>query len=586
MRSHYLWVSVAALGCAGALGCTGAVTGNSDNGSGSAATGNGSSSGGLGSANGGQGSSTGGAGSTVPNAGASGTGQQMMGPVTGSEINTEPTWRLSNAEYVNSVHDLLGITLTTPLDPDGAAAGFSAGLVAGDATVRAYHAAAIEASGQTAALLKLVPCDAATITATPAVCAGKFIDAVAPLAFRRPLDAATRAGLVALFGTVNTQFGFNAGLQGLVEQMLQSPYFLYHLELEEQAKGPGQVAVTGYSMASRLSYLIWASMPDTASFTKAAAGQLSTPAQVATEAARMLADPKAKSGLRNFYEQWLEARYMPTTKGGTFAATFDPVSILGSFDAQVDAALWAPTGGLTTLLTGTQAYVNAATAPLFGVTATGNSFQPVAVDPTQRLGILMHPAIMSTFATETGSHPIKRGVFVWDQIVCQNLPDPPANVPAFTGVPPGSSVRTAYEVFTAPPLCQACHVRINPVGFLFENYDTVGKYRTIDDNGQPVNSQVTVVQAQDASGNPDAVLNVATPNAVQFAKNLAADPTVVTQCLVKQLYRYALKRVENDADTNTLSGLDTSYTAASQNLSTLISGLAQTPGFLNRLNVQ
>jgi hypothetical protein len=190
----------------------------------------------------------------------------------------------------------------------------------------------------------------------------------------------------------------------------------------------------------------------------------------------------------------------------------------------------------------------------------------------------MHPAIMSTFATETGSHPIKRGVFVWDQIVCQSLPDPPSNVPTFPGVPPDSSVRTAYEAFTSPALCQACHVRINPVGFLFESYDTVGKYRTIDDNGQPVNSQVTVVGAQDSQGKPDAALNVPTPNAVQFVKNLSSDPTLVTQCLVKQLYRYALRRVENS--------LTTSYTGASQNLSKLISGLAQTPGFLNRLNVQ
>ena len=129
-------------------------------------------------------------------------------------------------------------------------------------------------------------------------------------------------------------------------------------------------------------------------------------------------------------------------------------------------------------------------------------------------------------------------------------------------------------------------MRINPVGFLFESYDTVGKYRTIDDNGQPVNSQVTVVGAEDSQGKPDGALNVPTPNAVQFVKNLSSDPTLVTQCLVKQLYRYALRRVENDADTSTLNSLTTSYTGASQNLSKLISGLAQTPGFLNRLNVQ
>jgi hypothetical protein len=432
-----------------------------------------------------------------------------------------------------------------------------------------------------------VPCDAGLITSTPADCAAKFIDAIGPKAFRRPLDADTRTGLVNLFATVSAQFGFNGGLQALVEEMLQSPYFLYHLELEEQAQGPGKVAVTGYSMASRLSYLIWASMPDDELFSKAAAGQLSSADQVNSEAARMLADPKAQSGLRNFYEQWLKVRAMPLSKGGQFANAFDGPSILGSFDAQVDAALWAPKDGLTTLLTGTQAYVNDKTAPLFGVSGiTGSAYQAVNVDPTQRAGILMHPAIMSTFATDTGSHPIKRGVFVWDQIVCQTLNDPPPNVPTFPGVPPNSSVRQAYEAFTSPSLCQGCHARINPVGFLFENYDTIGQYRTIDDNGQPVNSDVTIVDALDTSGKPDAKLNVETPNAVQFAKNLAADGSVTTQCMVTQLYRYALKRIENDADQTTLSKLASDYTGASQNLSKLIAGLTQTQGFMNRMNVQ
>ncbi len=366
----------------------------------------------------------------------------------------------------------------------------------------------------------------------------------------------------------------------------QSPYFLYHLDLEEQAKGAGEVAVTGYSMASRLSYLIWASMPDDALFGKAAGGQLSTADQIAGEATRMLADPKALSGLRNFYEQWLAVKTMPTTKSGKFAAAYDAPSILSSFEAQVDAALWAPTNGLATLLGGTQAYVNDKTAPLFGLTGiTGSNFRAVTVDATQRAGILMHPAIMATFGTETGSHPIKRGVFVWDQIACQRLFDPPADVPPFPAVPPDSSVRQAYEAFTSPPRCQGCHQRINPVGFLFESYDTVGRYRTIDDNNQPVNSQVTVVQAVTPTGDQDATLNVPTPNAVQFAKNLAADPSVTTQCMVKQLYRYALRRIESDADAHTLNGLTSSY-GNDQSLSKLISGLAQTPGFLNRLNVQ
>ena len=571
-RLHYAWACALTLGCTGAIAVPGAGNGSNAN-AGTGVAGAGTTASGSGGT---------GATGTVP----TGAGAPSVG-ATGSEVTAQPTWRLTNMEYANTIRDLLGIDVTTPLDPDGATAGYTTGLGAGDAAVSGYHAAAELVSSQTAVLLKLVPCDAPTIAATPADCAAKFVDAIGPKAFRRPLDADTRSSLTSTFAAVNAKFGFNAGLQALTEEILQSPYFLYHLELEEQAQGPGEVAVTGYSMASRLSYLIWASMPDDALFAKAAAGELSTPEQIATEATRMLADKKAQTGLRNFYEQWLKVRSIPLSKSGKYATGYDPQSLLASFDAQADAALWAPSNGLTTLLTGSQAFANAAVAPIFGATGiTGNAMVPVTVNSAQRAGILMHPAIMATLATDSGSHPIKRGVFVWDQIVCQALPDPPPNIPAFPGVPPNSSVRQAYEAFTSPPLCQSCHSKINPVGFLFESYDTVGAYRTIDDNGQPVNSQVTVAGAVDTTGNPDATLNVATPNAVQFVANLVQDGTLTTRCMVTQLYRYALRRMENDADQPTISKLASAYTSASQNTASLLGGLAQTPGFLKRLNVQ
>jgi len=561
-----LWISVFALGCTGTIGWPGGSDGPNGAGSGS-------------------GANNPGGGSTTGNGGGG-----SNGPVTGSEVMVEPSWRLTNAEYVNSVKDLLGVEITSPLDPDASAAGFSAGLVAGDSTVAAYHTAAMQASAQTAALTKLVPCDQAAITATPADCAGKFIDAIGPKAFRRPLDAGTRAGLLDTYTKVSTKFGFNAGIQGVVEHLLQSPYFLYHLELEEQAKGPGKVAVSGYSMASRLSYLIWASMPDDQLLQKAAAGTLSTTDQIQAEAARMLVDPRAKVGLRNFYEQWLRVTDIPLAKTGKYATSYDnqmQADIKASFDAQVDAALWSPTNGLTTLLTGTQAFVNASLAPIFGVTGvTGTALQPVTVNAQQRVGILAHPAIMATFATANGSHPIRRGVFVWDQIVCQALPDPPANVPAFPGVPANSSVRQAFETFTSPNTCQGCHRRINPVGFLFENYDTVGAYRTTDDVNQPVNSSVTIVDALTSSGDPDAQINGPANSAVELANRLAADTSISNHCMVTQLYRYATRRIENDADGVTIDKLAGTYAQASQDLTKLIGGLTQTPAFLNRLNEQ
>ena len=512
----------------------------------------------------------------IDEAGAAGTGDET------SSVTAEPTWRLTNVEYANTVHDLLGTTSALALAPDGAAAGYSAGVAAGDPEVLDYHQAAIQiAADAVQNLAQLAPCAGTDVSANAAACAAKFIDGFAPKAFRRPLDADTRTALNQFYAAVSAQFGFSSGIQALLEELLQSPYFLYHLELEERDLGLGVVPVAGYSMASRLSYLLWASMPDDELFAQAAAGTLSTPDQIRAQAMRMLADPKAKLGLQNFYEQWLGVRALPASKGGAYATTYNAAtqaSILASFRAQTDAALWADSGGLSTLLAGNQAYADGNTAALLGVSLPANApLQTVSVNSQQRLGILTHPAIMATFATDTGSHPIRRGAFVWDQILCQTLADPPPNTPTFPSVPPNTSVRHAYEAFDAPAACQSCHGQIDPMGYLFESYDTLGAYRTVDDAGQPVDPAVTVVGAQDPS------LNGSAPNAVSFVQRIAASDQV-SQCLVEQLFRYSSKRLEVSADQAFLADLATQYVSSGQSMKQVLSALTQSRTFLQRLN--
>jgi hypothetical protein len=525
-------------------------------------------------------------------------------PSGGSPVVSQPLWRLSNAEYANTAHDLLGTPVSSvpPLDPDAPSGGFRVGGVAGDATSRAYHDAAVLIASQAVAnlpqLMQAFGC-AATVDAT---C---FVPAIAQTAFRRQLDMAThtaiQTGLTNLYNTIASAPGGSStlGIQAVIEDVLQSPYFLYHLELEEQAKGPGPVAVANYSMANRLSYLLWASMPDTAAMSKAAAGQLATSDQVKVEAARMLADPKAHIGLANFYDQWLTVLNLPSVKTGNAAAVYTPAvqaALRASFDAQVDDALWAPTGALKALLGSTQVYVNATLAPIFGVVAAGNALTKVAVDPAQRTGIVTHPALMAIYATNAESHPIKRGRFVWEQLLCQPFPDPPATTPigppAFAPPMPGESLRQDFERLTRgtvepnPPdmghqsYCMPCHSRVNPVGFLFENYDTTGKYRTIDDYGQPVKtSDLAVVGAVDAA------LNGPTMSPTQFANNLASHDASIAQCLVTQVYRYMAKRGDDTPDAPAISALQNAFAQSQENLTQVLVGLTQTDVFLYRMNV-
>jgi Protein of unknown function (DUF1588)/Protein of unknown function (DUF1585) len=261
-------------------------------------------------------------------------------------------------------------------------------------------------------------------------------------------------------------------------------------------------------------------------------------------------------------------------------------SILASFDAQVDGSLWQPQNGVSVLLTATQAFVNEQIAPLFGVQGIkGTALQVASVNPAERIGILSHPAIMGALATEDGTHPIKRGVFVWDQLLCQDLPNPPPDVPVFPGVPANSSVRQAFETFTSSPKCQACHMRINPVGFLFENYDMLGAYTTIDDNGQPVNAAGTIVGAVSTTGESDAAVNVATSTAVDLSRNMAGSASVA-QCLVKQIYRYTVKRHETDGDAASIDTLAGAFASTAQSMPELLVGLTKADAFMNRWNQQ
>ncbi|HEX4404332.1 MAG TPA: DUF1592 domain-containing protein [Polyangia bacterium] len=576
--------SLAGIGCNGAIG----VPGSGSPGGGDS-TGTNTGSGGTG--NGAAGTSAGAAGTSVGSAGSTGAAGVVAPP--GSALQWQPVLRLADYEYTNSARDLLGIQVNVPLEPDApSTGGFRIGGPAGDNTVSVYHSAAINLAAQAMPTLSSIEsCYGTAATGNAAAqttCANTIIADLGTKAYRRPLDAMTIAGLSTVYTTIAAKYGFATGVQSVIEAILQSPYFLYHLELEEYAKGAGKVAVTGYSLASRLSYFIWGSIPDATLTAAAANGQLTTAAQALTQAQRMVADQRATPGVRNFYEQWLELLDLPLSKGentvtninyGTLFTPAMQASIKASFDAQIDDAFWGGGDAVKALLTSTNAYVDANTAPLFGLTSTSATVQKTPVNPAQRAGILTHPAIMAIAATDTQSHLIKRGVFFWDKLLCQPLPDPPANVPPFIEPPPGTSLRNQYATFTSNvQTCQPCHAKINPVGDLFESYDTIGRYRTVDDVGQPVITDALIVGASDPK------LNVDTKDAVAFSANLAASDSTVVNCMVTQFYRYAVHRQEGSADVPSITTLQTGFNSSGRSVPSLLSQITQSEIFLNRLN--
>jgi Protein of unknown function (DUF1592)/Protein of unknown function (DUF1588)/Protein of unknown function (DUF1595)/Protein of unknown function (DUF1585)/Protein of unknown function (DUF1587) len=512
----------------------------------------------------------------APSAGTAGSG----GVVTGSDPNAvgpRPLTRLSRREYNNTVRDLLGDT-TRPADafPDDHDRAFlfrRAGLVATQDAELLRSAAETLAAAALKNPSKLLPCDPAT---GEQACAERFIADVGKRAYRRPLSTAETARLVGLYQSARTtqQLSFNDAIGLLLEAMLQSPAFLYHWESPYEAprRQGAAVELGGYDVASRLSYFIWGSMPDQALFDAAAAGKLATEADVEEQARRMLADDRAKDAVAAFFREWLELEQLPQLPKD--AATYPEYdgglksALVGETEAFVKSVLFGGDGKLETLLTAGYSYSNQALAGVYGTNATGSAFMQVTLPPSERLGLLTHPSFLTVTGAPNGSNPIKRGKAIYERLLCGELPPPPPNVPAAKPASAGGTTRQRFAEHAENACAKGCHSLMDPLGFAFESYDGIGRYRTMD-NGQPVDATGAV--RLDGVEQPFS-------NALDLARLLATSEQV-RGCFAKQWFRFAMGRKETDADAPSLSAVASAFGAHQFDVRELAPAIASSRSF-------
>ena len=364
-------------------------------------------------------------------------------------------------------------------------------------------------------------------------CAWTSIERFAGRAWRRPLDSGERERIAA-FWRANLAAGpLEEALALTVAGILQAPAFHFRIE----RGGPADGQPTPWELATRLSYFLWDSMPDAALFAAAAAGKLSTPAEIERQARRMLEDPRARPAVVHFHNQWLGTddvlRIAPARRafGPRFGiepelrtARDDDVewpAILGPVrhslkletELFVEGTVFDGDGTFTALLTGHHGYLSDATAPIYGAGVTRITdrpevtrqieyvavsigrkepltLYPAAFPPDQRAGVLTHPSVLAVGAYALQPGPILRGVHVLERIACMALGTPVQG--AETALPPDalaveSTNRERTAAATAPATCASCHRQINPPGFAFEHYDALGAWRARD-NGQPVDA--------------------------------------------------------------------------------------------------
>jgi len=379
------------------------------------------------------------------------------------------------ARSLRPQHIASTFVVTTPFPPDDSSVGYERGTSVSKAWDEATTQAAVEVAGYVLSHLDALSRSKAGATNRMARLQA-FGEEFVAAAFRRPLTPAQQRTYITQH--FKRPLKPEESLRRIILLALKSPRFLY-LGLDGMQRDD-------FEVASRLSFGLWDSMPDTALFQAARANHLQTAEEVSRQARRMLADGRARAKVRHFLHQWLQVEHVEDlAKDTSLYPGFTPEIISDlrtSLDLFLDDVVWSPASDYRRLLLEDDLYVNQRLADFYGIsTNTAEQFVKVSLDPKQRSGVITHPYLLAAFSYQKSSSPIHRGVFLTRNIVGRALKPPPMAV-AFkeADFDPTMTMREKVAELTRPQACQTCHSVINPLGFSLEHYDAVGRFRIRD----------------------------------------------------------------------------------------------------------
>lgn len=474
--------------------------------------------------------------------------------------------RLTRDEYNHTVADLLGVD-TGP-----------AGAFPAEEVVKGWNnnAAALSFPGLLAeqsvavsgSLAKVAAQKAATFAScaaktVDAACARSFIQGFGKRAWRRPLDGTEVDRLAGVFAQgADAQEGLELVAQAI---LISAPF---HYRIEPTTTAPRKPS--SWEMASRLSYLIWNSMPDEQLFAAAEADKLTSEAEVVAQAKRMLADPKSMRAFRSFNEQWFELPRvgLAAKDPKVFPSWDNAYAELLEHGAEVFLEHVVKEGKLGDLFTAPYVFANDALAPYYGVAKPGSSaFVKVTPDGgRRRAGLLTQGGILVGHAGFSSTSPTFRGKFIREQFLCGTIPQAPPQVNVMIGAaPPGQTTREHYSEHIDNPQCSGCHSLMDPIGFAFEEFDAAGIYRTTE-HGKTI----------DASGDASDV-DVGTFVGVNELGEKLARSEHVRACIATQWFRFAYGRLEAASDEETLASLKATVAGEGTFSALLMKTVAQKP---------
>lgn len=508
------------------------------------------------------------------------------GTPSGGDPGTKLIHRLNSYEYNNTVQDLLGTQLAPATGSwfDGTAGGFD--VIAethriDETQYERYFNAAValvdDVFDNPALVANIVTC----ASQDDMTCVRSIVRDFGARAFRRPLSSQE----VTTYGTVytaarNQNEDHTASIKQVVRAMLSSAEFLFRIEADPLGDLEPHL-LTGYDLASRLSYFLWSSMPDAALFDAAADGTLLDPETLDAQVDRLLQDPKSARFVQSFAGQWLGIRKVSTH-------SVVP-SVYPEWNTALGTSMMTEAYRFFTEFLQTERpwsdflqadfnYVDTALANHYGVAApAGAGFVRVENVADERFGFLGLGAFLTLTSYEHRTSPTLRARWILSDLLCTPPPPPPADVPEFEGTDSQQDVadlniRARLEQHRTDPSCAGCHAVFDPFGLALENFDGIGRYRTQYPNGEAI----------DASGEfPDGAPFVGLEGMVT---EVLARPGF-TDCVVEKSFVYSLGRLTrgDDEDDRYLADIrETWQGSAVPSLRTLVKTLVLSEPFRYR----
>ena len=341
-------------------------------------------------------------------------------------------------------------------------------------------------------------------------CAARILRTLMRRAYRRPVTEADLQGPFGLYRAARAAGGFEAGVEMALAAVLVSPEFLFRIERDPDGVAAGAAyRLDDLALASRLSFFLWSSIPDDELLGVAERGELSEPAVLDQQVRRMLADPRSSNLVTNFAAQWLHLRNLDSIAPDmrTFPDFDDNLrqAFRQETELLVDSVMREDRSVLD-LLRADYTFVNERLARHYGIPHVyGSRFRRVDFDGGEdhapRGGLLRHGSILLVTSYATRTSPVIRGKWILDNVLGVPPPPPPADVPELeeTGAARALSMRERLAGHRANPACASCHRLMDPVGFAFENYDAVGRWR-IADGGAPIDASGTLFDGSTFDG--------------------------------------------------------------------------------------